>query len=185
MNAGRVATRYAKALFEVSLDQKMDQKAYVACQRMARLWYENADLRSVLSERMVPNTSKVEILEILMNSVHIPLATKFFDILAYENRIDIIANIALIYMDIYREYYGIVHAEVESAKNLTSENRKNIRTWLSQKYPNREIEMHVQVNPELIGGIRIDLASTQLDASIAGELTRISKQLYKNRTLRY
>lgn len=185
MNAGRVATRYAKALFEVSLEQKMDKRAYVACQRMVRLWYENADLRSVLSERMVPNASKVEILELLMNQVHIDLASKFFSILAQENRIDIIANIALIYMDIYREYYGIVNAQIESAKHLSSENRKSIRNWLAQAYPNREIEMRVTVNADLIGGIRIDLASTQLDASIAGELTRIGKQLNKNRTLRY
>lgn len=185
MNAGRVATRYARALFGACLEQHMDQKAYVACQRMSKLWYENAELRTVLTERMVPGHSKMEILELLMNPIHDALASSFFQLLADENRIDLIANIALIYMDLYREYHHISHVLVESAKPLTSDTRKSIRTWLEQEMPKNSIEMHVQLKPELIGGIKIDVNSNQLDASIAGELSRIRKQLYKTKTLRH
>lgn len=185
MNAGRVATRYARALFEACLEEDMDQKAYVACQRMVKMWYENEDLRTVLVERMVPNAAKVELLEILMNPIRSSVASAFFALLAHENRIDIIANIALIYMDLYRDKHRIAHAEVESARTLTAENRKNIRSWLEQQMPGHAIEMHVQLNPELIGGIRIDLNAKRLDASIAGELIRVGKELNKTKKLSY
>ncbi|MFH0831199.1 MAG: ATP synthase F1 subunit delta [Parcubacteria group bacterium] len=70
-----------------------------------------------------------------------------------------------------KEQFSIRTAQVWSAVPLSENERKKIALKLSQRYG--DIELREQIEPELLGGLLIDVAGQRYDASIRGRLNRL------------
>lgn len=79
-----------------------------------------------------------------------------------------------------QEYWtddGVVEVNAISAFSLTPENRVEIRAKIKQIYPKvKKIIIDEQLDKNVIGGIKLELANEQMDISIRTELDRF-KQL--------
>jgi F-type H+-transporting ATPase subunit delta len=74
------------------------------------------------------------------------------------------------------ERLGWIPAEITSAKELTAEQREQIERALGTKL-GKFIRAHYKVDPELLGGIRADVASSEYDASLRGKLDSMRQHL--------
>ena len=72
---------------------------------------------------------------------------------------------------------GVIEVIASSAHDLSAENKADIKKEVSKIYPsaNRIIITHVE-DPEVIGGIRLNLPNQQLDLSVEAKLNKF-KQL--------
>lgn len=71
----------------------------------------------------------------------------------------------------YRQARGIIEANVVSAHELSSSVDKEIKAILHDKYPTaKSITVDNTLEPELIGGVKVDLANEQLDLSVRARL---------------
>ena len=68
------------------------------------------------------------------------------------------------------------HAIVENATSLTNEQCDEIRNQLRAVHGS-DLTAEFRLNPELIGGMRVKLASTVWDASIKSRLEQLSSSL--------
>ena len=68
-------------------------------------------------------------------------------------------------------------AEVTSAQELTDEQKNNIVNKVKGIVEANDVELKTSVDPSLIGGVIIKVGSKVIDASLRGQLRRISVSL--------
>ncbi len=71
----------------------------------------------------------------------------------------------------YRLDHGIVEAKVVSAHDLPSEIVNDVKLILNQEFPKAtRIDIDTELDPAVVGGIRIELPNEQLDMTIEAKL---------------
>jgi F-type H+-transporting ATPase subunit delta len=74
------------------------------------------------------------------------------------------------------EHEGVVHAELTTAVELSDAEADKLLQQIEQA-SGRKVEATRAVDPELIGGIVLQVGSHRLDASVRGRLDRLRRQL--------
>lgn len=87
------------------------------------------------------------------------------------------------YLGILENFQRLIAAEldrskalVESATELDGATRSNLQTSLNQKY-GRMLALEFQVNPELLGGLRVKVGSDVWDGSVKARLEALQNAL--------
>ena len=87
------------------------------------------------------------------------------------------------YIGVLKEYARLIrleaakrHATVESAADLEATEKSAITRTLRSKY-GADVTAQYSVNPALIGGLRIQVGSTVVDASVRSRLDRLASDL--------
>jgi len=68
---------------------------------------------------------------------------------------------------------GVVLAEITSATKLSEATQKVITEFIQSQTNAREIFLRQFVDPEVLGGVKIDLPGSQLDSTILRRLTTL------------
>ena len=87
------------------------------------------------------------------------------------------------YTDILKNYQRLIrvevakrHAVIESATDLSGEMREQMLSTLRGKY-GQDLTSEFKISPELIGGVRVKIASDVWDSSVRGHLSRLESNL--------
>ena len=87
------------------------------------------------------------------------------------------------YTDILKNYQRLIrvevakrHAVIESATDLANDMRQQLLGTLRSKY-GQDLTTEFKISPELIGGVRVKIASDVWDSSIRGHLSRLESNL--------
>jgi F-type H+-transporting ATPase subunit delta len=71
----------------------------------------------------------------------------------------------------YRLDHGIVEADLVSAHELPEHVLQDVKAILRQEYPHaKEINLDTDVDPAVVGGVRIELPNEQLDMTVKAKL---------------
>jgi len=70
----------------------------------------------------------------------------------------------------------VLEAKVASAFAMTDVQLKDLVAGLESKFK-RKIEAKVNINPELIGGVKVEIGDEVFDASVRGKLEAMSVAL--------
>ena len=100
----------------------------------------------------------------------------FLLVLDDHDRLDALRSIDAAVRDLYEERTGKVRVEVRSALPLTEDQREKLRQELRASL-GREPVLDVRVDPELLGGLTVQVGDTLYDASIRTRLEQIRNQL--------
>ena len=87
------------------------------------------------------------------------------------------------YTDILKNYQRLIrveiakrHAVIESAAELDGDLRRQLLGSLHTKY-GQDLTTEFKVSPDLIGGLRVKIASDVWDSSVRGRLSRLESNL--------
>jgi len=171
-----VAKRYAKAMFELALEQgRLD--AVAADLTLVRDSLEqNAQWREWLANPQVPMQNKQEAVRQLYGEKVAPEALHLLLVLLKNRRATLIGQVINNYLDLMDEHKGVVHAQVASAFPLTEAEEAGIAASL-EKLTGKTVVLHKEVDPELIGGILVRIGDRLYDGSVRGLLQRLEKRL--------
>jgi F-type H+-transporting ATPase subunit delta len=103
-------------------------------------------------------------------------ARSFLRVLVQTDRIGLMAEIAQLFDTLKDREEGTAKAEIETAFALTDAQLAEIRSALERRFGKR-IETTVRVNPALIGGARVTVGDTVLDASVQAKLAAMATEL--------
>jgi len=96
-------------------------------------------------------------------------ATNFVKLLVENNRLPIVADIVAAYETLKDQDQGVLEAELTVAVKPADAQVQTLVKQLEAKF-GKKIEAQVKVDPDLIGGIKIIVGDTVIDASVAGQL---------------
>lgn len=81
-------------------------------------------------------------------------------------------------MEIRSQADGVVELSAESAYPLSVETKEQINQVARKLYPNsKEVIIHETVNPEVIGGVRLQFANASLDLTIESKLNTLREAI--------
>ena len=177
MDNGKISVRYARALLNFANEQHCEAEVYANLTRLtANYSHAIQQFNEVLSNPMVGNADKIELLKTAIGeSVH-PCLIRFMEFLTEKKRENKIFVIALKYQEMYRKEKNLLRADVTIATDVDDNALDKIKVFIEQTF-DRQVEMHVHTNPELIGGFTLDIEHNRMDASIAGQLNKLKKEL--------
>ncbi len=102
--------------------------------------------------------------------------TNLVKLLAEYGRMSILPNVASAFEDLRAEDEGVLEAEITAATQLSDTEVKALVDKLQAKF-GKKIEASVKVAPEIIGGIKIVVGDTVIDASVRGQLQDLAYTL--------
>jgi F-type H+-transporting ATPase subunit delta len=91
-------------------------------------------------------------------------------------RLALLPEVALAFEELKAEDEGVLEAEITAAAKPTDSAIKALVKRLESKF-GKKIEASVKVDPELIGGIKIVIGDTVIDASVRGQLQELAYTL--------
>lgn len=105
-------------------------------------------------------------------------ARNFVLLLIDNRRLGLLPEIRILYEQLRTEAENVLEATVFTAFPLADSQVKDLVAKLESKH-RRKIAATVQVDPDLIGGIRIQVGDKMLDASVRGQLESMGAALRK------
>ena len=103
---------------------------------------------------------------------------RFVHVLAENQRLVLISEIREIFEELLAEEHKTLAVEITTAVELTPEEIKAFDNALTRKYQ-REINMTINVDPEIIGGALIRAGDTVLDSTVRGKLEKLQTTLMR------
>ena len=103
-------------------------------------------------------------------------AENFVRVLAENKRLELLPEIQLQYEVLKNEKEGVVEAEVYSAFDLNDAQIADLAQRL-EKRTGRKVRAKVQVDKELIGGVKVVIGDKVIDGSARGQLVALENAL--------
>ncbi|HET6604103.1 MAG TPA: F0F1 ATP synthase subunit delta [Xanthomonadaceae bacterium] len=120
-----------------------------------------------------PKMSDAEVVALIAPPGEVdPNFREFLAVLARNQRMTLLPEIAAMFDALRAEEERVVKAMVTSAAPMDQGELESIRTALSRRF-GREVELQTAVDPDLIGGAVIDTGEMVIDGSIRGKLRRM------------
>ena len=104
------------------------------------------------------------------------LARRFVRVLVEADRVTLLPEIVALFDALRNEAEGKATARIDSAFALTDAQVAELTTALEKRF-GKKIEAIVNVDPELVGGARITVGDTVIDASVRAQLQAMATQL--------
>ncbi len=181
MNDGLIPHRYAKALYELAVERHCDSELYDLLKNLEAAFKAAPALQSTLAN---PFASIADKRQLIFTAAGADAAREttladFIKLLDKNHRIDMVRQIALAYLDIYRKANDIHTVTLESASQLPDGTMDKLKALIARHLGKVTMELNTAVNPDLIGGFRISIGNEVLDASVANELQQLKLALSK------
>ena len=172
------ANRYAKALFDVALQENADlAKVDQDLQAVVEMMKTSPDLALGSSRGSVTDASRQSLMEAVSTAMGLTTpVTKLMVLLAQSGKLELIPDLAASYRERLLAHQNIVRADVTSAAPLSPEKTRALEESLS-KVTGKKVELSVSVDPELLGGIVARIGSTVYDGSVKTQLQRMRQEL--------
>ena len=97
-------------------------------------------------------------------------------VLVHNGRLDVVPHIRELFDELRREHEGVLEATVISALPVNDEQVASLVSALEKKY-GRKINAQVEVDPGLIGGVRIIVGDKVIDGTVRGKLDAMAAAL--------
>jgi F-type H+-transporting ATPase subunit delta len=106
------------------------------------------------------------------------LVRNFLRLLTEKGRIREIEDVAREFERLSAEEEGVLKVELTTAIELTDQDAKSIVEQI-ENASGRTVEASRRVDPELVGGIMLQVGSMRLDASVRGRIERLRQELVR------
>ena len=177
MSSRLTARRYAKALLQIGDQQGNVPELKEELDTVAAAVAANADLSRLVGSPLVLPTKKAEVFETILAAAKVSQTLRhFFRVVAEAGRLNLLPDIRRTFADQVDERAGIVEAKVASAQPLTEAQGKALVASLAMR-TGKTIRLTWSQDTGLLGGLKVQVGSTVLDASIQGQLRQLKTQL--------
>jgi F-type H+-transporting ATPase subunit delta len=167
MNVSSAAARvYAKALFDIGLEEKSIGKIYDDLHAVhAAIRGMDAELRAFFNMPRFRRDEKRRILSLAFEGKVSRPVLGLLLVLVEKRREPLLDNVVKEF-DQYRDRHeGRVHARVTTARKMDAGLVKELRAALERR-TSKSVDLHENVDPEVLGGIRINLGDSVLDGTV-------------------
>lgn len=168
------AHRYAAALFDLALQAGSLEQVGGDLKAVASTIQNNAELARALSSPLYKSEEKAGVLAAIGERLGLSdLSRRFIGVTAMNRRSGELGPIAAAFADRLARHRGEVRVVARVAVATTPEQDREIEGVVSASL-GRSVSIDVEVDPELIGGIQLQIGSRLIDASLRNKLTALT-----------
>lgn len=172
-----VSLKYARALADVALENRIHEQVLRELSAVDQLLKTHKDLRETFANPAIPLAAKRGIMEELGRRMSLSkVVVNFVLVLLEKARIHQFEQMAGAYQRVLDERQGIIQADVFSVQAVNDSVKRRLHDAVSG-LTGKRVKMNYQQDASLIGGIKMQIGSTVFDGSIRTQLEEIRKRL--------
>jgi F-type H+-transporting ATPase subunit delta len=176
-----LAKRYARAFFDIAVEEGKIEDYGRELAAFASLIVQNKALQEFLANPIFELKSKKNVIEELLGRTRISGRTaNFLRLLVDKQRINFLGEIENAYREFMDKSLKKVRVSVKTPYPLTSEMEGALKQRVAEM-TGKEVEMTVEDDASLIGGLIVRVGDTMYDGSIKTQLGNIRKLLGEER----
>lgn len=166
--ARTIARPYAEAVFRLARSNGT-LPAWSAMLQLATAMAVDESMRAIIGNPKVPAKRLGELLLEVGGDKFDEEGRNFILLLAENGRIGILPEVSELFDQLKTQCEGVLEAKIISAFPVSDEQLKKLVADLETRFK-RKIEATVSIDPELIGGVKVEIGDEVLDASVRGKL---------------
>ncbi len=172
-----VAQPYAQALLSIAQSKNLTEQVGEDARVLVNLLSENSQLRNFIANPFIQAEDKKAVIRQILGEGANPNLRNFLLLLVDKRRIIFLEAILKQYLTLLRQFNQTVLAEVISAIPLSEAQEQAVRQKVIAITNARQVELETKIDSDLIGGVIIKVGSQVIDASLKGQLRRLSLRL--------
>ncbi|MCC6702784.1 MAG: ATP synthase F1 subunit delta [Fluviicola sp.] len=175
MKSSKVATRYAQALIELSIEQNNLEAISADMNYFTEVCEANRDFEVMLESPIVKADKKIAVINAIFEQFH-PLSKSFAELITRNGREAMLPQIAIAFSDLLKAHNGILPITLVSAKPLADSVKKSILAKVQGSVEGK-LEVTELIDEALVGGFIVRMGDFQIDASVASQLGQLKQRL--------
>ncbi len=168
---------YALALYELSKENSVLSKAEEEMKALKQLFIESSDFKEMILSPAAAKENKQNVLFQIADKSSFSGTTKnFLGYLANKNRLFFLEKIIDSFLNLVSVNKGELKASLVSSKKLSEDEKEKIANELSKDFKSK-LNINYKYDPNLIGGLTIQVGSVMVDTSIKTKLKKLEKNM--------
>ena len=172
----RAARRYAAALFAAAQQDGKRDAIEKDLDGIHDLMVQTPPFRQAWESPLLPGARKGELIESLLGKSLDPVTLSFLRLLIDKRREEILDGVREEYHRMADVSRNLVRAEATFAVQPTPTEVDSLRRSLAQR-TGANVELAVEVDPAILGGVIVRMSDTILDGSVRGTLESLRERL--------
>jgi len=172
-----IATVYARSLFEVAKDQDKLDVVRDQLGAFADAMSETRELQVFFFSPYFSTQEKEDGLKRAVTDTD-PVVLNFLELLIEKHRMPVIFRVRATYDRMWEEENKLLPVEITSAIELDKDIVKQLGDRISEQ-TGRKVELSSRVEPDILGGIVVQVGNSVLDASVRNRLDQLRRQVAK------
>ena len=166
----------ATGLFNVA-DQNNDlDKVRDALKTLNQIVMDSGQFRALVQSKKIKGKSKVEILNSVLGKLSHPLANEVVSYLKGSSAANELKAISISFDSMYRKKSNTIEVKGIVASKMSDQEIESFKASLDGIL-GKKTKLSIEVDPGLIGGIKLRIDNTFLDASIHNQLQTLRTEL--------
>ncbi len=168
-----IAKRYARALFDIAREENTIEAIYDELKGFSSLLAQSADLAEFFANPVFDSSDKAAVMKDILEKVKMSSTTSnFLKLLVDKRRIDALGQIEECYRKYMDDVLNNVRVDVKTAFPLSNKLSARIKEQM-EGMTGKNVEMVVDEDPSLLGGVVIGVGDTLYDGSVRAQLNSI------------
>lgn len=168
---------YAQAILEVFWREGRAKEGLALLQEYAAAIQKRGPLYNFLKSPTVADPIKKETLIKLYDGTLPASMVHFLYLLVDRGRIGLMAEIYAHYERLFAKKSGILEIFVTSAFALSEQETGQLRQVFMKKYGAEDAWVKVQIDPRLLGGVRVQIGDMLYDSSLFGKMESLRREI--------
>ena len=166
----------ATGLFNVA-DQNDDLHNVIdALRSLNNIVKDNGQFRALIQSKKISGKSKVEILNSVLGKLSHPLVNEIVSYLKGSSAANELREITNLFESMYRNKIGTIEVKGVVASEMSDQQIESLKTSLDEIL-GKKTKLSIEIDSSLIGGIKLRIDNTFLDASIHNQLQILRTEL--------
>lgn len=172
-----IAKRYAQALFDIAEEENKYQEYYNELKRFSAILKQNGNLHDFFANPVFDRDEKKAVIGEVLKRTNVSATTSnFLKLLVDKGRISHIGEIEESYEQLMDGILKKARVSVKTAYPLNGEITSELKKAL-EGITGKEVEMEIEEDSSLMGGIVVKIGDTLYDGSIKSQLNNIRELL--------
>ena len=168
---------YSKALYELAEENKCLNIVEEQALAVINLISQSEDFNQLLRDPTIKIEDQSKIMKEISNKFNFnELFNKFLNFLILKRRFFYVEKILKDFLVICSKNRGEISAELTVAKELNENEINKIKSELSKNFGS-DIKLNYKYDPDLIGGLIMQVESIMIDTSIKNKLQKIENKM--------
>ena len=174
-----ISKTYGDALVELAVEENEIDSLSREITDLLIVIEQNPDFLNLLQHPRIPVEEKVDVVKNVFSGRLSEEMVGFLILIVTKGRSNSMRDILLYFLDRVKELKGIGVAYVSTPLELTDIQKSEIVNKLLSTTRFKEMEMHYQIAPELIGGMQIRIGDRVVDSSVRTLIQKMQQSLLK------
>ena len=167
------AKSYSQALYELAYEEKNLNDVEKNAISLLKLISKSGDFNSLIKDPTNKQEDQLNVINIIFEKFNLnALLKKFINFLVMKRRFFYVEKILKDFVMICSKNRGEISAQLTVAKELNENEINKIKDELSQNFGSN-VKLNYTYDPDLIGGLIMQVESVMIDTSIKNKLQKI------------